>query len=158
MSRTLIIWFFLLFDISVFSQTGIEWGETVVVNNNLYYMQFRDYLKNQDNHRIKYGSEYGRMLKLDSNTWLSAYTVSENLGYENEENGGFKLEVARSDDNGRTWRKISEISDKGRDLDNGQLINYQMDPFYLAAVQFGGKNPIGFRFIKVQIKDVPGKD
>src|SRR5690606_22289013 len=51
-----------------------------------------------------------------------AYTVSRNYGYKIEKDGGFELEIAESKNNGQTWKKVALISEKGRDLDNAQLI------------------------------------
>lgn len=99
--------FFLIFICSFgFAQTNIEWEDTVMVDNNLFFSKAEDSLaNNRSNHRINYGSEYGRMLKLDDGTWLAAYTVSRNLGYEEGKDGGFELEIVESHDNGRTWKK-----------------------------------------------------
>jgi hypothetical protein len=72
--------------------------------------------------RRTYGSEYGRMLKLSNGKWLAAYTVSRNDGYQKDPDGGFELEVAQSNDKGKTWKSIALITDKGRDLDNAQMI------------------------------------
>lgn len=73
-------------------------------------------------HHGRYGSQYARLLQLKGKTWLAGYTISRNNGYANEPNGGLELELAKSEDNGRTWKAISIISDPGRDLDNAQLI------------------------------------
>ena len=70
----------------------------------------------------KYGSEYGRMVKVADNTWLAAYTISRNNGYLYDPKGGLELQVSKSTDNGRTWADIATITDPGRDLDNAQLI------------------------------------
>lgn len=70
----------------------------------------------------RYGAQYGRLLPLKGKTWLAGYTISRNNGYAKDPKGGLELEVARSDDNGRSWKAISTISDPGRDLDNAQLI------------------------------------
>lgn len=70
----------------------------------------------------KYGAQYGRLLKLKTGEWLAAYTVSLNNGYQRDPNGGLELEVAKSADEGRTWKIIGSIKDPGRDLDNAQMI------------------------------------
>ncbi len=70
----------------------------------------------------KYGSEYGRMVKVAGNTWLAAYTISRNNGYLYDPKGGLELQVSKSTDNGRTWAAIATLTDPGRDLDNAQLI------------------------------------
>ncbi|PZR28119.1 MAG: hypothetical protein DI535_08160 [Citrobacter freundii] len=70
----------------------------------------------------RYGAQYGRLLQRKGRSWLAGYTISRNNGYAKEPDGGLELEVAQSEDNGRTWKAISIISDPGRDLDNAQLI------------------------------------
>lgn len=70
----------------------------------------------------RYGAQYGRLLPLKGKTWLAGYTISRNNGYTKEPGGGLELEISKSDDNGRSWKAISIISDPGRDLDNAQLI------------------------------------
>ncbi|RYY53949.1 MAG: exo-alpha-sialidase [Chitinophagaceae bacterium] len=70
----------------------------------------------------RYGSQYGRLLPLGGKKWMAGYTISRNSGYKNDPEGGLELQVAQSEDNGRTWNVLSEISDAGRDLDNAQLI------------------------------------
>lgn len=69
-----------------------------------------------------YGSQYCRLLDLGNNKWLAVYTVSTNPGYKKYAQGGLRLEIAQSVDNGKTWKTISRLKDPGRDLDNGQLI------------------------------------
>lgn len=66
-------------------------------------------VKNDPTHNV----EYGRMLKLANGNWLSVYSVYLT---------NVQLEIARSTDNGRTWTPIGSISDPGRDVDNGMLI------------------------------------
>ncbi|MDB5052222.1 MAG: hypothetical protein JWM44_272 [Bacilli bacterium] len=66
-------------------------------------------VKNDSTHNV----EYGRMLKLANGNWLSVYSVYLT---------NVQLEIAKSTDNGRTWTPIGSISDSGRDVDNGMLI------------------------------------
>lgn len=105
--------------------SSISWHEKIEVRN---VPPFTDKGKVSEaggtsgRHHGRYGAQYGRMLQLKGKTWLAGYTISRNNGYAKDPNGGLELEVSRSDDNGRTWKVISTITDPGRDLDNAQLI------------------------------------
>lgn len=117
-----------------FAQTEIEWGDKIVINDTPVLAPIEDSLLNSGpEHRRTYGSEYGRMLKLEDDTWLAAYTISKNYGYTVEEDGGFELEIVKSNDNGKSWSKIGLISDNGRDLDNAQLIQLKDGSVLLAC-------------------------
>ncbi|MBV4359951.1 sialidase/neuraminidase family protein [Pinibacter aurantiacus] len=112
---------------SMFAQTktNIEWKEKVLIND---VPVFNDAGKVSEaggtdgRHQGRYGSQYARLLKLTNGTWLAAYTVSRNNGYARDSTGGLELEVSKSNDNGKTWKPISVISDHGRDLDNAEMI------------------------------------
>jgi hypothetical protein len=106
----------------VSSQSQIEWEETVVVNNTPVVKGSRG----------KYGSEYGRMLHLGTSSWLAGYTVPA-FTKDSLRRVRLQLEIARSDDNGRSWKKISAISDTGRDLDNTQLMRLKDGSILLAC-------------------------
>ena len=80
-----------------------------------------------------FGAEYGRMLKLVDGSWLSVYTIYDNNGYLADPQGGTRLQVARSTDNCRTWTILTTISDFGRDLDNGQMIQLANGQILLAS-------------------------
>ena len=67
-----------------------------------------------------YGSEYARLLRLED-CWLAVFTLYDNCGYRYDEQGGTRLQIAESLDNGRTWSMLTMLRDPGRDLDNGQL-------------------------------------
>jgi hypothetical protein len=95
----------------------ITWGTKVVVNNM----------------PGNYGSQYGRLLHLKNGKWLAAYTVSVNAGYQKDPNGGLRLQVSESGDGGLHWQKISRIIDKGRDLDNAELIQLSDGSILLAC-------------------------
>ncbi|MES2829797.1 MAG: sialidase family protein [Bacteroidota bacterium] len=99
------------------NRPAITWGKTVVINNEPIVVNTQP--THED--RTNYSSEYCRLLKIKEKTWLAAYTVSRNKGYMANPSGGLELEIARSTDNGQTWRPISLISDPGRDLDNAEL-------------------------------------
>ena len=75
----------------------------------------------------RFGSQYGRMIKLTNGTWLIVYTIYDNDGYQYGDAHGLSwegtaLQVARSTDNCRTWTVISTLRGDNRDLDNGQII------------------------------------
>ncbi|MBW4080313.1 sialidase family protein [Paenibacillus sp. S150] len=80
-----------------------------------------------------FGSEYGRMLKLSGGNWLAVYTIYDNNGYTRDTNGGTRLQVAGSTDNARTWTVLSTISDPGKDLDNGQLLELPSGDILMGA-------------------------
>lgn len=80
-----------------------------------------------------YGSQYCRLLDLGNNKWLAVYTVRTNEGYKKDPQGGLRLEIAQSVDNGLTWKAISRLKDPGRDLDNGQLISLNNGHILLAC-------------------------
>ncbi|WP_158602315.1 sialidase family protein [Cohnella endophytica] len=65
--------------------------------------------------------------------WMIVYTVYRNQGYFQDEKGGTSLEVAISNDNGRSWTALSTISDPGRDLDNGQILKLKNGDLLLAC-------------------------
>lgn len=109
----------------------IEWGEQVMVNN---IPPFTD--KGEDARGIHpgiFGSQYGRMLKLSNGEWLAVYTIYGNNGYTRDPNGGNELQLSRSLDNGQTWSEVTIITDPGRDLDNGQMIELNDGTILLGA-------------------------
>ena len=99
------------------SRPAVVWGKTVVINNE----PISGNNQPTQTDRTNYGSEYCRLLKLKEKIWLAAYTVARNKGYLADPAGGLQLEIAKSTDNGQTWKRISLISDPGRDLDNAEL-------------------------------------
>jgi hypothetical protein len=119
-----LIFFSLSFD-GVIAQTNVvKWGSEVTVHDEAIAAKEQEGGKVDPSVRFRrtYGSEYGRMLKLRNGAWLAAYTVSRNDGYQKDPQGGFQIEIARSRNNGKTWKKLSVIRDHGRDLDNAQMI------------------------------------
>jgi len=102
---------------SIRSSSLITWKDTVLVND----VAVQGTVKPSHADRTNYGSEYARLLKLKNKVWLAVYTVARNKGYEADPEGGLNLEIARSADNGRSWKVISSVSDPGRDLDNAEL-------------------------------------
>ncbi len=61
------------------------------------------------------GAGWGRMTRLGDGDWLAVYTVFP-------ADAPTRLQVARSNDNARTWSTIATVAEPGRDLDNGNLI------------------------------------
>lgn len=96
---------------------SIKWGEQVTVNNS----------------PGTFGSEYGRMFQLKNGDWLAVYTILRNDGYKQDPDGGRELQISRSRDNGETWIEVATITDPGRDLDNGQMIQFNDGTILLAA-------------------------
>jgi len=109
--------------------SDIVWGKTVVINSE----PVKGSSPPSHGDRSNYGSEYCRLLKLKNDTWLAAYTVGRNKGYLADPNGGLQLEIARSTDNGNSWKKIALLSDPGRDLDNAELTQLRDGSVLLAC-------------------------
>lgn len=93
----------------------IDWHDTITISNESIN-------KDIEGSRANYGSQYGRMIRLNNNKWLSAYTVSKNAGYKKDAKGGYAIEIALSTDQGRHWNPISLVSEPGRDVDNAAFI------------------------------------
>lgn len=107
--------------------SGVQWGETIALRSSHHISKQQSPINptiNAINEPAdsSYGSQYCRMLSLGQNKWLAVYTVNTNKGYRQDPNGGLRLEIAKSTDNGNTWKVIARLKDAGRDLDNGQLI------------------------------------
>lgn len=100
------------------SASPIQWGQILAV---------------QPDTTNAYGSQYGRLLQLKNGNWMSAYTVSDNKGYQKDQTGGLRLEVSISRDRCRTWKKLAVLKDPGRDLDNAQLIQLKDGSILLAC-------------------------
>ena len=71
-----------------------------------------------------FGGDYPRALRLNDGSWLCTYTGFEsgNLGYLADPHGGTRIFVMKSADDGASWSSVTMLSDPGRDLDNGELI------------------------------------
>lgn len=69
-----------------------------------------------------FGSEFPRMTKLANGSWIIAYAIYDNNGYTRDTNGGTRLQIKTSSDAGRSWTTTATVSENGRDLDNGQII------------------------------------
>lgn len=109
----------------------IQWNDKVIVHD-APQVRLTD-TSHAGFFRSNYGSEYGRLLKLANGKWLAGYTISRNAGYRPDPKGGFELEIAESSNNGRTWKKISMLSDPGRDLDNTQMLQLPNGTILLAC-------------------------
>ncbi len=102
---------------TIFSDS-IRWQQTVTISNE-------PRTPNTDSSwgfRAQFGSQYARLVQLKNGTWLAGYTIAGNKGYAKDSTGGLKLQISKSEDNGKHWTTLSTISDKGRDLDNAQMI------------------------------------
>ena len=121
--------FFFLIAVSFLKgQEGIiKWNEIAVVGD----------VPTSDD-PARFGATYARLQQINKKTWLAAYTVADQ---RKDSSGRFRLhlDVARSDNNGRSWKKISQISYYGRDLDNAQLIRLKNGDLLLScrSTRFG---------------------
>lgn len=95
------------------------WDEPVLIHN-IPPIDFQLYTDNPE--PGMFGSEYPRLTRLSDGNWIIVYTLSDNPGYAAYSSGGKRLEFALSEDCGRNWSVLSRLSDEGRDLDNGQMI------------------------------------
>src|SRR5688500_17369991 len=107
---------------AVQGQSKIKWEEEVTINNTPVTKGSRG----------RYGSEYARLLRIGKRSWLAGYTVAR-TSQDSRKRARLEIEVARSDDGGRSWRKISFIADTSRDLDNAQLIQLKDGSILLAC-------------------------
>ncbi len=71
-----------------------------------------------------FGGDYPRAVHLQDGAWLCTYTGFEhgNLGYRADPHGGNRIFVLKSVDGAKTWKQIAILSDPGRDMDNGEMI------------------------------------
>jgi hypothetical protein len=130
------LWFLLVPDFNGHAAGPVQWGQSVLVNST---PNFED--KGLDSRHIRpgrFGSQYGRMTKLENGNWLIVYTLYDNNGYKFAEAHGLDwqgtaLQVAVSSDNCRTWKILSTLRDNNRDLDNGEIIQLPNGKLRLAA-------------------------
>lgn len=122
--------------------TGLEWGPPIEVksyrpNSSPSFKQGHTTKTGLDagneSPDSSYGSQYCRLLPLGKDKWLSVYTVRTHKGYQEDPQGGLRLEIAKSTDNGQSWNVIARLKDPGRDLDNGQLIRLRNGHILLAS-------------------------
>lgn len=129
----------LLTGASIHAQPSIDtikWGSAIIINNVPVFSDAHKVSKSIGDPsplQGKYGSQYARLLKLKNGNWLAGYTISRNNGYKIDPNGGLEIEVSLSTDQCRTWKKISILTDRGRDLDNVQLIELPDGAILLAG-------------------------
>lgn len=110
---------------------GIRWKDPVLINNESVFSDLgRDA---RSIHPGQFGSQYPRMLFRKNGVWMIVYTVYRNHGYLVDSYGGNTLVIAISEDHGSNWREIAELSDHGRDLDNGQLLELADGSLLLAC-------------------------
>lgn len=110
--------------------TPFDWDTPSVVNN---IPTFTD--SGTDARGISpgdFGSQFPRMTQLADDSWMIVYTIYENDGYTHDPGGGTELQVARSTDDGRTWSVLATLSDPGRDLDNGHIVELDDGSLLLA--------------------------
>jgi hypothetical protein len=100
----------------------LHWGATIVVDNPPTYTD-----AGPDARKLRpgtFGDDYPRALELKNGSWLLVFTTyaKGDDGYLANPKGGNILVVMESKDHCRTWKKLATITDPGRDLDNGQMI------------------------------------
>ncbi|HWD90853.1 MAG TPA: sialidase family protein [Verrucomicrobiae bacterium] len=114
----------------------IQWQQSVLVNA---VPTFAD--NGPDSRHIhpgRFGSQYGRLTKLENGNWLAVYTIYDNDGYKYADahhltGQGTALQIAGSGDNCRTWKILATLRDNNRDLDNGEIIQLPNGKLRLAA-------------------------
>jgi len=111
----------------------ISWASAVVVDDPANYDDAG--LDARKIHPGKFGDDYPRAVELRDGSWLLVFTTYQqgNNGYISDPKGGTVLAIMRSEDHCRTWKKISIISDPGRDMDNGEMIELPDGDILLAT-------------------------
>lgn len=97
-----------------------NWRENLVTS---YSKPYTIWDTDTTNLASKQGAEYGRLLPLADGSWLSVYSTYSENGI---------LQIARSNDNCRIWTVISTLSEEGRDLENGQMLQLPNGDILLA--------------------------
>ena len=113
------------------SLSKICWKNPVIINNEAVFPDSG--LDARSIHPGQFGSQYPRMLFRENGVWMIVYTVYRNHGYLADPHGGNTLVIAISEDYGNHWTEIAELSDPGRDLDNGQLLELSDGSILLAC-------------------------
>ncbi len=101
---------------------AVTWGREVeIADPPMYSDSAADARKL---HPGVFGGDYPRAVKLADGSWLCTYTGFErgNLGYLADSSGGTRIFVEKSIDGGSSWKQVTMLSDPGRDMDNGELI------------------------------------
>jgi len=109
------------------------WGPTVVADNPPNYKD-----AGPDARKLRpgtFGDDYPRAVELKGGSWLLVFTTYRqgDTGYRSNPKGGTVLVIMRSKDHCRTWKKMSTISDPGRDMDNGEMIELPNGDVLLAT-------------------------
>jgi hypothetical protein len=65
-----------------------------------------------------FGSQFPRMTRLSDGSWIIAYTIYSNDGYNHDSSGGMQIQFKISSDNGRTWVLLSTLAEPGRDIED----------------------------------------
>lgn len=115
------------------SGISLVWGRTTIADDPPIYKD--NGLDARHLHAGTFGDDYPRALNLADGSWLLVFTTfaQGDSGYLLNHSGGNILVILRSKDDGRTWAKVSVISDPGRDIDNGEMIQLTDGAILLAA-------------------------
>ncbi len=116
------------------AQNGsVTWGSTVRIADPPTYSVAGAYARHI--HPGKFGADYPRALRLTDGSWLCTYTGYEkgNRGYLAGPRGGTRIFVDKSAGGGKSWKQIAMLSDPGRDLDNGEMIQLPDGSILLAT-------------------------
>jgi hypothetical protein len=115
------------------SNKDISWGSTIIADDPPAY-QDRG-LDARKFHAGTFGDDYPRAVRLTDGKWLVVFTtnVPGDSGYLLNPKGGNVLVVLQSEDQCRTWKRLSTIADPGRDVDNGEMLQLPNGDVLLAA-------------------------
>jgi BNR repeat-like domain len=134
MTSILLSFCLFLRSVSATNEGGdITWTEKITADNPATYQD--KVLDARGWHAGRFGDDYPRAVKLTSGSWLLVFTSygQGDSGYLLDPKGGNILVVMRSNDNCKTWTRIAQIIDQGRDLDNGEMIQLPDGDVLLAA-------------------------
>jgi hypothetical protein len=112
---------------------NVVWDHTTIADDPPIYKD--NGLDARHLHPGTFGDDYPRALRLADGSWLLVFTTFArgDGGYLLNHTGGTILVISRSNDNGRNWSRVSVISDPGRDMDNGEMIQLTDGAILLAA-------------------------
>lgn len=112
---------------------SVVWGSTIIADDPPTYKD--NGVDARHLHAGIFGDDYPRAMNLANGSWLLVFTTfaQGDSGYVLNQNGGNILVVMRSQDHGKTWTKLSQLSDPGRDMDNGEMIQLADGSILLAA-------------------------
>jgi hypothetical protein len=111
----------------------IIWEGTAIVDDPPNYKDLGPDARHL--HAGNFGDDYPRAVKLIDGSWLLVFTsyTAGDSGYLLNPKGGNILVIERSRDNCRTWTRVTTLSDPGRDMDNGEMIQLPNGNILLAA-------------------------